>query len=126
VTLQPIPDEVRRFVLFAIPSVPFLEALLLMRSTPRQTWTAAQIASSLYVGEGKAADLLAELSAAAIVERKLSGFRYCPRDEQMAELLDSLAAAYSRHLVEISQMIHAKTNGKPHHFANAFILRNKP
>ena len=125
-TSQPIPDDVRRFVLFAIPTVPYLEALLLMRSAPGQTWDAAGIARRLYLSEGKAAGLLAELSDAAIAQRNPDGYRYCPQDEQMAELLDSLAAAYSRNLVEISRMIHSKTNDKPHQFANAFLFRHKP
>lgn len=125
-TSQAIPDDVRRFVLFAIPSVPYLEALLLMRSTPGQTWDAPGIAQRLYLSESKAAGLLAELGDAAFAQRNPNGYRYCPQDAQMAGLLDSLAAAYARNLVEISRMIHSKTNDKPHQFANAFILRHKP
>ena len=34
-----IPEDIRRFVLTSIPSVPFLEALLLMRAAPEQPWS---------------------------------------------------------------------------------------
>lgn len=120
-----IADDVRRFVLLAIPSVPYLEALLLLRSTPQQTWNAAQLAQRLYLGERTAADLLAALTEAGIAESNPHGFQYRPQEAHMAGLLDSLAAAYSRHLVEISLLIHTKNEGKPQHFANAFLLRRK-
>lgn len=120
---DPIPDDVRRFVLFAIPSVPYLEALLLMRSAPDQAWDAAQIARRLYLGERTAADLLAALGEAGVAAAGPGGFRYLPHDEHTAALLDRLAAVYGRHLVEISLLIHSKNEGKPQQFANAFLLR---
>lgn len=124
-TSGPIPDDVRRYVLFAIPSVPYLEALLLLRSTPHQAWNAEQVAQRLYLGENTAADLLARLSEAGIARQHPDGFQYFPHDAHTAGLLDSLAAAYSQHLVEISLLIHSKNEGKPQHFANAFLFRRK-
>lgn len=120
-----IADDVRRFVLLAIPSVPYLEALLLMRSTPDQAWNAAKLARRLYLGERTAAELLAALNEAGIAGKHPDGFQYLPQDAQMAHLLDGLAAAYSRHLVEISLLIHTKNEGKPQHFANAFLWRRR-
>jgi len=124
-TPPPIADDVRRFVLLAIPSVPYLEALLLIRSTPEQAWDAVQLARRLYLGEKTAAGLLAALSEAGIAGENPDGFRYRPRDAHMARLLDSLATAYSHHLVEISLLIHTKNERKPQHFANAFLWRRK-
>lgn len=125
ITANPIPDDVRRFVLCTIPSVPYLEALLLMRSTPQAAWDAARIARRLYLNERAAADLLVALSAAGIAARGADGFRYLPQDTHLARSIDSLAAAYSRHLVEITLLIHTKNEGKPQHFANAFLFRRK-
>jgi len=124
-TSTPIADDVRRFVLLAIPSVSYLEALLLMRSTAEQTWNAAQLARRLYLGEKTAAGLLAALNEAGIAAAHPDGFQYRPHDAQLAVLLDSLAAAYARHLVEISLLIHTKNEGKPQHFANAFLWRRR-
>lgn len=124
-TSTPIADDVRRFVLLAIPSVSYLEALLLMRSTPGQTWNAAQLARRLYLGERTAAGLLAALNEAGIAREHPEGFQYLPQDADLVALLDSLAAAYSRHLVEISLLIHTKNEGKPQYFANAFLWRRK-
>lgn len=124
-TLGVIPDDLRRFILLAIPSVPYLEALLLMHGAPRQAWDDARVARRLYLGERSAADLLAALHAAGIAASRDDGFVYCPQDAQMAELLDRLAAAYSQHLVEITLLIHSKNEGKPQQFANAFLFRRR-
>lgn len=122
---NPIPDDVRRFVLFAIPSVPYLEALLLMRAAPQAAWDAAAIAQRLYLNERTAGDLLMALSEAGIASSCADGFRYRPQDTHLAGMIDNLAAAYSRHLVEITLLIHTKNEGMPQHFANAFLFRRK-
>lgn len=123
----PLPDDVRRYVQFAIPSVPYLEALLLMRAAPQQGWDAAGIARRLYLGERNAAELLAQLSEAQIIapQQDGDGYGYAPRDAELATLLDSLAAAYAQHLVEISLLIHSKADGKQQHFVNAFLFRRR-
>lgn len=122
-SVDAIPDDVRRLIHFAIPSVPYLEALLLMRSTPGHCWDAGAIAQRLYLGERTAADLLAALSAAGIAARRPEGYAYQPHDDELAALLDKLAHAYSRHLIAISQLIHSRTEAMPQQFANAFLLR---
>lgn len=124
-TANPIPDDVRRFVLCAIPSVPYLEALLLMRSTPQAAWDATRIAGRLYLNEKTAGELLAALRDAGIAAPGAGGFRYRPQGTHLAGMIDSLAAAYSRHLVEITLLIHTRSEGKPQHFANAFLFRRK-
>jgi hypothetical protein len=42
-----IPEDLRRFVLTSIPSVPFLEALLLMRADPDHAWRRDTLAQRL-------------------------------------------------------------------------------
>lgn len=122
-TSPSIPDDVRRFVLLAIPSVPYLEALLLMRSAPGFAWDVRGIADRLYIGERTVTALLAELTATKIVERRDKYFYYRPGDRQLAELLDRLASAYSRNLVEITHLIHSKTDASSRRFADAFLFR---
>jgi hypothetical protein len=48
---SPIPEELRRFILTSVPSVPFLEALLLMRADQTQPWRSDTLAARLYVRE---------------------------------------------------------------------------
>lgn len=59
-----IPDDVRRFVLTSIPSVPFLEAALLFHRSPQTERTHIEVAHSLYLPEQKAAELLQALCEA--------------------------------------------------------------
>ena len=64
-TQTPVPDEVRRFVLTSVPSVPYLEALLLLRAGGDQPWDALRVSRRLYIGEAQALDIIANDPAAA-------------------------------------------------------------
>lgn len=46
-TKKEISPEVRRFVLTSIPSVPHMEALMLLRSTTPAQWSARELAQRL-------------------------------------------------------------------------------
>ena len=61
-----VPDEVRRFILTSVPSVPYLEALLLLRGEPAHSWNASQVARRLYIGEAQAQELLDALQQSGI------------------------------------------------------------
>lgn len=65
---EPIPEKVRRFILTSVPSVPFVEALLLFRNDPEAALEASFVARKLYIGEAVAADVIAQLHAARIVQ----------------------------------------------------------
>lgn len=120
----PIPDDVQRFVLLTIPSVPYLEALLLMRSTPGRTWDAAQVAQRLYLSDRVGASLLSGLAAAGVADAAPSGqYRYRPQSEELTELIDRLAIEYAKNLVGISNLIHSKMSKKAQQFVDAFVLR---
>src|SRR3569832_341748 len=60
-----ISDDVRRFI-FALPSVPHLEAILLMRSGPNKSWGADALAKHLYISEDQANNLLQDLNSDGI------------------------------------------------------------
>jgi DNA-binding IclR family transcriptional regulator len=123
----PIPEDVRRFILLAIPSVPYLEALLLMRRAQERTWDAFQIAQRLYLSEKAAAGLLRALAAAGLVdpEPHTGSFRYRPESEQLTELVDRLALTYSKNLVGVSELIHSKFSKKAQQFVDAFVFRRE-
>jgi hypothetical protein len=76
-----IADDIRRFVLTSIPSVPYLEAMLLLRSDTLQPWDSARLAQRLYLSEKAAAALLAELHEAGIlqsIEAAPTQYRFAP------------------------------------------------
>jgi hypothetical protein len=120
-----VPEDLRRFVLTSIPSVPFLEALLLMRADPDHAWRRDTLARRLYVREKTAEDLLAELCTARIAVPCPDGgaYRYAPADAGLRELIDRLADAYASHLVEVTHLIHSSLDRKAQQFADAFKWR---
>lgn len=124
-----IPDDVRRFVLANIPSVPYLEALLLLRAEPHRAFDCDEVARALYLPAPKAEELIAALAEAGVVQpaEPASAPRYCyaPQDEALAEVIGRLAEVYPKNLIPITNMIHAAaaagTNAR--RFADAFKLR---
>lgn len=125
----PIPEETRRFILLAIPSVPFLEALLLLRGAPKLYWDAVQVARRLYLNEKAAQGLLDQLYAAGAVSAGGDGgstFCYSPHSEHMRSMIDGLADIYSRNLIGVSNLIHSKLDTKARQFADAFVFRKPP
>jgi hypothetical protein len=119
-----IPEDIRRFVLTSIPSVPHLEALLLLRGTPGP-WTTAAVAERLYLGEKPASGLLEDLcqSGMASCSNQPPLYRYQPASEFLRETIDSLADFYARHLVEVTHLIHSRHDRKAQQFADAFKWR---
>lgn len=123
----PIPEDLRRFVLTSIPSVPFLEALLLLRANPAQHWDSEMLASRLYVRERTAHGLLEDLCRAGMVAPCTGtphpAYRYHPHSGQLRERIDALADLYAKQLVEVTLLIHSTLDRKAQQFADAFKLR---
>lgn len=125
---QPIPDDIRRFVLTSIASVPHLEALLLLRAGDAEFWSAAMVAERLYIGEQVALGVMRDLcragmSAARELPDRVFLYRYQPATDAMRVLIDRLAALYGSHLLEVTYLIHSALDRKAHMFADAFKWR---
>lgn len=121
-----IPDDVRRFILTSIPSVPYLEAMLLLRSEPGHPWDSKRVAQRLYMPEKASGELLSELHTAgvlAVAEEHVPSYCYHPISEDLHLIIDRLAATYAAHLIDVSNLIHSKTGKKAQHFADAFKWR---
>lgn len=122
---QDLPDHVRRFLLTSIPSVPFLEAVVLLRGQPATVWTADAVARRLYLPEAAAAELLQGLAGAGIAQPAApgaAGFVYRPSPE-LGALLDDVAKAYSADLVKVTDLIHSRIDRRAQQFADAFRWR---
>lgn len=121
-----IPDNVRRFLLASIPSVPHLEALLLLRAEPAVRWCADTLSRRLYVTTDAAARLLGDLEDAALAVRTESdGYGFAAGDAALVEVVEQLDAVYSRHVVAIAELIHSSADRKAHRFAGAFRWRKE-
>jgi hypothetical protein len=123
---EPIPDDIKRFILVSIPSVPYLEAMLLLRGQPQHWWDGKQVAQRLYMSEKAANDLLSALHAAGILHAAETGtaaYIYDPVSDELREMIARVADIYSKHLIDVTNLIHSKTSKKAQHFANAFKWR---
>lgn len=123
---QPIPDDIRRFVLACVPSVPYLEAALLFHRRPVEERSAQDVGTALYISESQARELLQALCDGGLLAQAADRFRYAARDEALAKAMDGLAAAYPHHLIEITRLIHSGAGKNAVRFADAFKFRKEP
>src|SRR5215204_3977836 len=122
---EPIPEDLRRFLLASVPSVPFVEAMLLLREAHGQPVEPAHIARRLYLSEAATVALLEQLAEGRIAERATqgpAGHRYAPHPD-IAGVVELLANSYRSHLLEVTEVIHSRTGRKAQQFADAFRLR---
>jgi predicted transcriptional regulator len=123
---ESIPDDVKRFILTSIPSIPHLEALLLLRNNENLLWSSSDVARRIYISEKAAQTLLQELLAAGFVSDKSTDgqqYRYAPVNDELREMIGRLAQSYSKNLVDVTELIHSKINKRAKQFADAFIWR---
>lgn len=122
----PFADDIKRFILTSIPSVPYLEAMLLLRNETDAQWDSAHLAQRLYLSEQAAGALLAELNDAGVIvadAHMAECYCFCPVSESLRDMIDQVADAYASHLVDVTHLIHSKTGKKALQFADAFKWR---
>ena len=85
-------DEVERFVLEQIESVPHLEALLLFWKSRPRGWSVDELAGRLYVDRESVLTLLADLASRSLVEAAPEPdlYRYRSRGGASDELIVGL------------------------------------
>lgn len=120
-----IPEVVRRLIATSIDSVSQLEAILLLRNHRGQSWTAEEAGRRLYVSQTVAAYILAALSERGFFVEEAQGYRFDPRTPETDQAVAELAAAYSRDLIGVTHLVHAKPTPGVLEFAKAFRLRRE-
>lgn len=118
---DPIPADVREFIVGNIDSIAYLEALLLLRVDMGVKWTAQSVAARLYVDEVDAGAILARLAAEGFAVCEGPSFRYeCTPEVDL--VVQRLAQSYASHLIPVTNLIHSRS-GAIQAFASAFKLR---
>jgi hypothetical protein len=126
VTASNVPADVRRFLLAVIDSVPHLEALLLLRADPAKAWDAHALAARLYVDGAAASRVLSDLGAHHLLRLEREGWwRFDTSDAERVRIVDRLVEVYSRHVVEVAELIHSTSDRKAQRFADAFRWRKE-
>ena len=121
-TYDLLPAELREFLARNIDSIAQLEALLLLRGAQGEIWHAPNAAKRLYIGEQEALETLAHLMERGFLVREGGGFRFYPQSAELSRSVELLAEHYRRHLIPITNLIHAKPR-RIRQFAEAFKLK---
>ena len=105
--MQELTPELRSFIL-TLPSVPFLEALLLVHGAPDEIWTAESIARRLYLQSVAQAQLIVtQLAERGFCVCTTNGqLAYDPVDPALHEAVTQLASIYRQQLIEITHLVH--------------------
>jgi hypothetical protein len=121
-----IPDDILEFLTRRIDSVPHLEALLLFFENPDKLWTGAEIASRVYVSRDRIREILVDLARHGFIRAEdADGYCY-QKSWDEAGLMSRVADIYSKHIVHIAELIHAKaTPTAVEEFARAFKFTKK-
>jgi hypothetical protein len=118
---EPVPDAVRDYILNHVDSIAQLEALMLLRAQPGESWDVVKMARRLYISEPEVSDALGRLVNDGVVRFEEGTFSYSPAPE-MHDLIERVAATYRRHLIPVTNLIHSKPS-RIHQFADAFKFR---
>jgi len=119
---DPIPADLRDFILRHIDSVAHLEALLLLRATPETMWNPPVVAARLYVSAEQADEVLAQLCSERLLTCENGRYRYEGQAPEYLAMVDRLADSYAKHLIPITNLIHSKPR-RIRQFADAFKFR---
>lgn len=120
---ETVPEDLRRFILTSIPSVPFLEALLLLKAEARG-WSLDEIARRLYMPEAATRETLRGLCDAGMAAAVApDSYRLMPSTDELRSLIDRLADAYAHDLIAITTLIHSRMGKSAQVFADAFKIR---
>lgn len=127
-TDEPIPDDIRRFILTSLESIPQLEALLLLRGNSTVEWDAGGVGKRIYIPEQKAGEILVKLQEAGFIAASSDDaclYHFSPASTAMGRLVDRLAEIYAANLVAVTKLIHEKAGQQVRKFADAFRLRKE-
>jgi hypothetical protein len=122
-----MPAELRSFLL-RLPSVPYIEAIVLFHRSPKEVWKKEALATRLYVPKRMALRIITDLCSLGICSREnddIDQVVFRPESESLNNLISSLVDYYAKNLIEVTNLIHGNTNTqeKAQEFANAFIWR---
>lgn len=121
-------DEVHRFLLNEVDSVPQMEALLLLwESRPRQ-WPETELAVRLYVTPDALRTILAPLIQRRLVlshSESAATYSYHSRSADTDRLMEAAASTYRHDLIRITTLIHSKASPALREFARAFRLKKE-
>lgn len=126
---QPLPDEeVLRFILDYLESVPHLEALLLIWQNQTTVWHPDMLAARVYVSPAIGRAILEDLARHGLlraVPEQRGAYMYEPAWDAERGILPRLAELYRRQLIQVTKLIHSKGSASVREFARAFQIKKE-
>jgi DNA-binding MarR family transcriptional regulator len=119
-------DEIVRFIVDHLATVPHLEALLLIWQNPSTGWTADVLAGRIYVSQPVARGILEDFLRNGIVRSEGEPepiYLFERQWDAQRQLLPRLADLYRRQLVQVTKLIHSKGSSSVREFARAFQIK---
>jgi len=115
-------QQVDRFVIEEIDSVPHLEALLLLWNSRPKRWLPEEMGKALYLTTEYTQSVLQELVNRKLASSEAGRYPYEP-DSERDKVIEALDRVYRREIIRISNMIHSKASPAVRAFARAFRLK---
>jgi hypothetical protein len=122
--MNQIPDNVHRFLLTSIETVPHLELLVLLWREQRP-FTTEELSRRLYLGPVATRALADDLVDAELLDRVAGDdlFQVRTEPQELRKLLQDVDMTYSRNLRQVAELIHNNTERRAHKFSRAFVWR---
>ena len=120
---EKIVEEVDKFVLAYIESVPHLEALLLLWRSRPQVSTVEELAKALYLSPRQAEVIGHDLAREGLVRSSEAGLAYVSEDAARDGLVGALHDTYALETVRLSTLIHTRGSRAVRDFAQSFRLK---
>jgi hypothetical protein len=123
-----IPEEVRRFILDAVPSVTHIEVLLQLHARPAEWWSAGRMAAEVRMPAAAVLDRMEELCRRGLLEVRIGEdlvFRYAPARPELDRAAMALAHVYPAWRVAIAELIVSKRGDPVRDFSEAFRIRRE-
>jgi len=124
----PNREQIDRFLVDEIDTVPQLEALLLIWNRRPKTWYCSEISKSLYISQDLARDVIRHLEQHHLLvklESQVDSYALRTDSQELEWMLAGVDDLYRRELVRISNLIHEKASRAVRDFASAFRFKKE-
>ncbi len=127
--VEPLPEEVRRFLDENVESLEQLEILRVLAEEPDRAWGAADLAAVIQSDPATAAAHLVALGGRGLVTLSTVGGeaagRHGARTPDLGGRVNAVLSAYRERPVTMIKLVYARANERLRAFSDAFRLRKE-
>jgi hypothetical protein len=121
-----LTDELARLILDYIPTVPHIEALMLVWEGAPRAWSEAEVAERIYQPPEVTRAILRDLQRKGLVEAFPESGQYTlAASPEVHRVAERITSAYKNNLYRVATLIHTHASPAVREFARAFELKEK-